>query len=269
LTGVKAIRNADRRRASRYEPGDVIRWAKNSNLAGRGSVERGEYSGVLAIDAKWNRLTISTKKGPVTFSASAAQGEVYRSAQRTFAPGERIRLTRSWNTEEGDKIANGAIGRMLDINEKGEGVLEFGKKQYKWRVSAMPHLDYGYATTSYRGQSLTYDGVGIHFDCGNTRLRGLTDKVLAYVGFSRAAKELLVVTDSKEELMGENSPLLRHYVKPTANPMPEKREHTKQYQSTHPQQKAAHKKTVINEVRIHGGILRNDNNTHTTQHLGY
>ena len=249
LTGVKTMRKADLKRAARYEPGDVICWAKASTLGGRGHVECREYTEVLAIDAIQNRLTVRTAAGDVTYTASAAQGEVYSSAKRTFAVGETIRLTKPWGPP-GNKVANGAMGRIVEMNEQGQGKLQFGEKTYHWDIRSNPHLDWGYATTSYRGQSLTFDRVGVHIDTGNSRIRGLVDKVLGYVAFSRAAKELLIVTDDKAELLSARSPLLKWFQKPTALPIVQQgeRQQIKRYS-------AVHRPSVPVQAKIHEGVI--------------
>ena len=166
LTGVKTMRKADLKRAARYEMGDVICWGKASTLGGRGHVECREYTEVLAIDAIQNRLTVRTAAGDVTYTASAAQGEVYRTAKRRFAVGETIRLTKPWGPP-GNKVANRAVGRIVELNEQGQRKLQFGEKTYHWDIRSNPHLDWGYATTSYRSQSVTFDRVGVHIDTGN------------------------------------------------------------------------------------------------------
>ena len=219
LTGVRELRSADKRRAATYAEGDVIRWYKRSTLGGKGRVEPGEYTEVLAVDADRNRLTVRTAAGDVTFDPRAASGEVYATAERGFAVGDRIRVTRPWKQEKGETIANGALGTITALDAQGRGEIDFGGRRVAWDARSMRHILHGYASTSYSAQSLTFDRVGVHVDCGDTRLRALTDKVLGYVGFSRAAKELLVVTDDAAELCGKESPLLRHHLKPTAIPL--------------------------------------------------
>jgi DNA primase catalytic core len=279
MAGIKQMRKADLRRATRYEVGDVIRWGKSTTLGGRtgtvlgpnARIERGEYTEVVGIDPANNRLKIRTRLGEVEYAATAAQGEVYRAELRAFAVGERVRVTRPWVAEDEQgrlhKVPNGAIGVIRELNAEGAGVVEFEKGlRVQWDAREFPHMGLGYCTTSHSAQSLTFDRVAIHIDTGNSKVRGLVDRVLAYVGFSRAARELMVVTDDKEFLMGEQSPLLKHFVKPTAlspnwaqseaEDVAESRRYRQVNQDSGPG--AAPQQ----QVKVHDGVLQQNVNDH-------
>jgi ATP-dependent exoDNAse (exonuclease V) alpha subunit len=277
MGAVKQMGKADLRRATRYQVGDVIRWGKSTTLAGRmGSVfgpnsriERGEYTEVIGSDPANNRLKIRTRLGEIEYAVTAAQGDVYRAEPRVFAVGDRVRVTRPWNSEDesgkGHKVANGAIGVIRELNSRGIGVIEFDKGlRVRWDAGEFPHMGLGYCTTSYSAQSLTFDRVAIIIDTTNSKARGLIDRVLGYVGFSRAARELMVVTDDKELLMGEQSPLLKHFVKPTANSpawaksVAEDVAEGRRYRQVNAEGNPANEE----QIKVHEGVFQKNVNNH-------
>ncbi len=78
--------------ASRYERGDVLRYARGSQEAG---IERGEYARVVAVDPKENLLTVEKQNGEQhTYDPRRLQGvSVYREAEQQFSRGDRIQFT--------------------------------------------------------------------------------------------------------------------------------------------------------------------------------
>ncbi len=220
LVGLRDVRQADKRRAVTYEAGNMIRWGSKS-LGGR--VQSGEYSEVLSVDAESNLVTIRTGGGKlgareITYDPAQASGvEIYESAERKFAVGERIQITRPWAVSRSLKIANRAQATIKSLDSTGAGILEFADgRQVKWDARQMPHADYAYAMTSYSLQFATADSVLVHIDCGDSRIRSLVDRALLYVGASRGANGIEVYTDDKSVLLSDQSPVNRMTQKPTA-----------------------------------------------------
>jgi hypothetical protein len=61
-----------------------------------------------------------------------------------------------------------------------------------------PHLDHGYAVTSYSSQGLTFDRVLVNIDTRQSAQ--LVNDRTAYVALSRARDEALIYTDSTQNL---------------------------------------------------------------------
>jgi DNA primase catalytic core len=221
LKGVRGLTDADKRLATNYEPGNVIRWGKAGTLGGRGRVVSGQYTTVLSVDADRNEITIrvadSLGQHDISFDPRSGQGEVYDSDVRAFAVGDKVRITRPWTIRRGDVVANGAVGTIRELTEDGKAQIEIDGRLVDWDMQAMPHAEYGYAMTSYTAQSLTVSRVAVHIDTGDSRIRSLIEKSLLYVGASRAASDVMVFTDDREVLLSpEESPILRQQDKPMA-----------------------------------------------------
>jgi hypothetical protein len=80
---------ADRKWASQYEVGDVLRYQRGSREL---ELERGSYASLTAIDAKSNFITIQTEIGSiVTYDPSRVRGiDAYRETEKSFATGDRL-----------------------------------------------------------------------------------------------------------------------------------------------------------------------------------
>jgi len=120
-------------------------------------------------------------------------------------------LTRS------DVIANRAVGIIRELDDAGRAVLEIEGRRIVWDVADMPHVEYGYAMTSYSAKSLTVPRVAVHIDTEDSMIRSLVEKPLLYVGASRAAEDVAIFTDNRELLLDpQRSPILRQHDKPMA-----------------------------------------------------
>jgi ATP-dependent exoDNAse (exonuclease V) alpha subunit len=65
-------------------------------------------------------------------------------------------------------------------------------------VEAYPHLDYGYAVTSYSSQRQTADRVLVHVD--TEQGQALVNRRLAYVAVSRGRYDAQIYTNDKSQL---------------------------------------------------------------------
>lgn len=222
MVGLRDIREADRRCAGRYSAGDVIRFGKEVEFLG---VCSGQYATVKKVDAEKNFLTIevATRLGTreMTYDPRQAYGvEIFTTEKRTFAVGERVQITRPWKLSPGVKIANRSTGIIQELDANGNCRLELEgerKRQLRFNLKEMPHVDYAYALTSYSQQCITSEKVIVHIDTQDTQARSVTDQALLYVGSSRGSKEIIIVTNSREELLGPESPVLRITLKPKAH----------------------------------------------------
>jgi conjugative relaxase-like TrwC/TraI family protein len=195
LIARQELTGAERRWASRYERGDVLRYARGSQEVG---IERGEYARVVAVDPDNNLLTVEKQNGEQrTYDPRRLQGaSVYREAEQQFSPGDRIQFTapdKSLGVANRDLAvidsiaADGRVSARLDSGRK----VELDPAEHR-------HFDHGYAVTSHSSQGLTSERVlvnadtGVHPDLLNSRF--------GYVSVSRASQEATVFTDDLAKL---------------------------------------------------------------------
>lgn len=216
------VRVPDRKLAATYNVGDVIRFGKTVGTLG---VVSGDYGTVLARDPESNRVTLRLERTghELQYDPRRAFGvELFTPETRWFAEGEHIQLTRPWANGKRNKIANRELGTIEHLDSNGNARIKLHNgRTVNWSLSAMPHLDYAYAMTSYSLQSRTSERALLHIDIGDSRIRALIDKPLVYVGSSRGKREILIFTDDKECLLSEHSPVTRLSLKPKALPLEE------------------------------------------------
>ena len=141
--------------------GDVLRYSRTSKETGIG---KGEYARVKSIDALNNRLTVARQDGTErTYDPRRQQGvSVFREETRSFSVGDRIQFTAPANEL---KVANRELGTIENIDEDGRLRLKMdGGRMVELDPRKHPHLDHGYAMTSYSSQGQTADRVLIHVD---------------------------------------------------------------------------------------------------------
>jgi ATP-dependent exoDNAse (exonuclease V) alpha subunit len=190
------LTGADRTWAERYEVGDVLRYSRTSKETGIG---KGEYAQVKSIDAPSNRLTVERQDGTErTYDPRRQQGvSVFREEVRSFSVGDRIQFTAPANEL---KVANRELGTIESIEEDGRLRLKMdGGRMIELDPSKHPHLDHGYAMTSYSSQGQTADRVLIHVDT-ELGAKDLLNSRMAYVSVSRGAYDAQLFTNDREKL---------------------------------------------------------------------
>ncbi|MFP5229531.1 MAG: MobF family relaxase [Acidobacteriota bacterium] len=181
---------AERRWASGYEIGDVVRYARGSKWLG---IEAGTYGTVVAVNAPENLLSVELPAGNlVAYDPRRLAGvNVYREAVHNFSVGDRIQFTAP---EKSLGVANRDLAIVESIRPDGHisARLDNGH-QIEFDATANRHFDHGYAVTSHSAQGLTAERVlinadtGVHPDLLNSRF--------GYVAVSRASHEATVFTD--------------------------------------------------------------------------
>ena len=187
---------ADRSWAQQYKVDDILRYSRTSKETG---IEKGEYSRVLAVNAGANTLTVMRGNGEqTTYDPRRQVGvSVYREDERKFSVGDRIQFTAPDNDL---KIANRDLGTVESIGRNGmmrlrmddERKVEFSPKQH-------PHVDHGYAVTSYSSQGQTAERVLVNVDT-ELAAKDLLNSRMAYVSISRGQFDAQIFTDSLEKL---------------------------------------------------------------------
>jgi conjugative relaxase-like TrwC/TraI family protein len=207
------LTGADRQVAGQYQLGDVLRYTKGSKSIG---VSAGEYVRVLAVDGRDNLLTVRRSNGQeARYDPRRLQGvSVFREAERKFAVGERVQFTMPWRRE---KIANRELGTVEKLDVNGNLAVKLdGGRGVQFNIREHPHLDHGYATTSFSAQGLTSVRALLHVETSQSKQ--LVNQRLGYVGVSRASHDVQVYTNDAAAL-GEK--LARKVTKESALEMAE------------------------------------------------
>ena len=188
---------AERKFALSYVPQeDIIRYNKGSEVFG---ITKGDYGRVLSTTHADNELTVKLQDGrEITYNPKRLSGvSVYKEATRQFAVGDRVQFRAPFpeanvkNTELGT-ITNIAQGQFT-VSLSADRVITFDLEQF-------PHLDHGYAVTSYSSQGKTMDRVLVNAETTETDL--LVNQRMAYVAVSRARLDARIYTDSAADLGG-------------------------------------------------------------------
>ena len=186
---------AERRWASGYEIGDVVRYARGSKGLG---IEAGTYGTVVGVNAPANLLSVEQAAGNVVaYDPRRLAGvNVYREAFHDFSVGDRIQFT---SPDKALGVANRDLAIVEAISLDGHISARLGNgRQIDFDATAHRHFDHGYAVTSHSAQGLTAERVlvnvdtGVHPDLLNSRF--------GYVVVSRASHEATLFTDDAKRL---------------------------------------------------------------------
>jgi conjugative relaxase-like TrwC/TraI family protein len=212
LVARQDLTKEDHKIASSYHAGDVVRYGRRNESIG---FLKGDYSTVVGRDTVNNVVVVQRHSDgqEIRYDPSNVRGgQLYAQQERSFAAGERIQLTINWK-EKG--LANRQLGTIESLDVQGNVVVRMDEhnRRVPWQIQSMRHLDYGYTMTSYSSQGATMDRVLIHVDTGDSRVRALNDKTMAYVAGSRGRNDLQLYTDNQADL---ESTLNRVSFKPTA-----------------------------------------------------
>ncbi len=191
----KDISGPERTFANSYRPGeDIIRYNYKSNVH---KVNVGDYARVIATNHEKNEITVRFDSGrKLTYNPKRLCGvSVYYESERNFAEGDRLQI-RAPNREK--RIANGELGTITKIEPKHIRLTLDSGREVSIDPEKFPHLDHGYAVTSYSSQGLTFDRVLVNIDTRQSAQ--LVNDRTAYVALSRARDEALIYTDSAQNL---------------------------------------------------------------------
>jgi ATP-dependent exoDNAse (exonuclease V) alpha subunit len=187
---------ADRSWAQQYQVDDILRYSRSSKETG---IKRSDYTRVLAVNAQENTLTIVRASGEqTTYDPRRQIGiSVYREKEMVFSVGDRIQFTAP-NQEL--KIANRDLGTVESVAQDGTMRLRLDdKRSVDFNPQCHPHLDHGYAVTSYSSQGQTAERVLVHIDT-ELGAKDLLNSRMAYVSISRGRWDAQIFTDSRKKL---------------------------------------------------------------------
>ena len=121
----------------------------------------------------------------------------YREQEKAFSVGDRIQFTAP-NHEL--KIANRELGTVENIAPDGAMRLKLDNgRSMDYEPQRHPHLDHGYAVTSYSSQGQTADRVLIHVDTA-LAAKDLLNSRMAYVSVSRGQWDAQIFTNDHQKL---------------------------------------------------------------------
>jgi ATP-dependent exoDNAse (exonuclease V) alpha subunit len=187
---------ADRSWAQQYQIDDILRYSRSSRETG---IEKGEYTCVKSIDAENNQLSVFRADGSeTTYDPRRQMGvSVYRDQEKAFSVGDRIQFTAP-NHEL--KIANRELGTVENIAPDGTMRLKLDSgRSMDYEPHRHPHLDHGYAVTSYSSQGQTAERVLIQVDT-DLAAKDLLNSRMAYVSISRGEWDAQLFTNNREKL---------------------------------------------------------------------
>jgi conjugative relaxase-like TrwC/TraI family protein len=190
------LTGADRSWAQQYRVDDILRYSRSSKETG---IKKDEYTRVVSVDAKQNALTVGRASGEqTTYDPRRQVGvSVYREQERAFSVGDRIQFTAP---SQELKIANRELGTVQDIAQDGTMRLKLDNgRSVNLNPQHHPHLDHGYAVTSYSSQGQTAERVLVHIDT-ELGAKDLLNSRMAYVSISRGQWDAHIFTDSLEKL---------------------------------------------------------------------
>jgi ATP-dependent exoDNAse (exonuclease V) alpha subunit len=196
LVARQEMTGADRSWAQQYQVDDILRYLRSSKETG---IKKGEYARVLAVNAKDNTLIVVRMSGEQTTYDPRRQIGVsfYREERKVFSVGDRVQFTAP-NQEL--KIANRELGTIESIAQGGTMRLRLDNKRIvDFNPQRHPHLDHGYAVTSYSSQGQTTERVLVHVDT-DLGAKDLLNSRMAYVSISRSQWDARIFTDSLEKL---------------------------------------------------------------------
>jgi conjugative relaxase-like TrwC/TraI family protein len=190
------LTGADRSWAQQYKVDDILRYSRTSKETG---IEKGEYTRVVAVDAQQNTLTVARANGEqTTYDPRRQVGvSVYREQERNFSVGDRVQFTAP---SQELKIANRDLGTVESIGRDGTMRLRLDDERHvDFNPQHHPHLDHGYAVTSYSSQGQTAERVLVNVDT-ELAAKDLLNSRMAYVSISRGQFDAQIFTDNLEKL---------------------------------------------------------------------
>jgi hypothetical protein len=194
------------RAAPQYTTAEMVRLEKE--VIGRmqeGNV-RGPRDPMLVSEEQ--RIGIENRHPELNVSQRQAVNEVFRSREKIVGidgiagAGKTTALDRIQFTAPNQelKIANRELGNIERISPNGAMTfkLESGREM-SFDPQRHPHLDHGYAVTSYSGQGQTTDRVLIHVDT-ELGAKDLLNNRMAYVSVSRGQWDAQIFTNDRSTM---------------------------------------------------------------------
>jgi ATP-dependent exoDNAse (exonuclease V) alpha subunit len=140
----------------------------------------------VAVNAQANTLTVTRTNGEqTTYDPRRQMGvSVYREQEKVFSVGDRIQFTASSHEL---KIANRELGTVEAIAQDGTMRLKLdNERSMSFDPQRHPHLDHGYAVTSYSQSGADRVLINVDTELG---AKDLLNNRMAYASVSRGAHD--------------------------------------------------------------------------------
>jgi len=196
LVARQEMTGADRGWAQQYQIDDILRYSRSSCETG---IDKGEYSRVVSVNAEENKLTVLRNSGQqTTYDPRRQMGvSVYREQEKVFSAGDRVQFTAP---SQDLKVANRELGTVESIAHDGTMRMRLDNDRVmSFHPQRHPHLDHGYAVTSYSSQGQTADRVLINVDT-ELGAKDLLNNRMAYVSVSRGQWDAQIFTNDRSAL---------------------------------------------------------------------
>jgi conjugative relaxase-like TrwC/TraI family protein len=176
---------AEKGRASNYQPGMVVQFHQNVKGIVRGSILKvvtaDNNTGVFVDRGNGQRLRLDLQ--------ATSRFQVFEVGRVALARGDLVRLTKNGTDSNGRRLLSGTLQTVKKFNPNGQVVLENGVVL----DANHGHLEHGYTQTSHASQGRTSKHVlvaqsGISF--------GASSREQAYVSISRGKESLQIFTDN-------------------------------------------------------------------------
>jgi ATP-dependent exoDNAse (exonuclease V) alpha subunit len=151
------------------------------------------------VNAQENSLTVIRENGEqIIYDPRRQVGvSVYREQEKRFSVGDRVQFTAPSHEL---KTANRDLGTVESIGQDGTMRLRLDdERSVNFSPRHHPHLDHGYAVTSYSSQTQTSERVLVNVDT-DLPAKDLLNSRMAYVSISRGQWDAQIFTDSREKL---------------------------------------------------------------------
>ncbi len=188
---------ADKRRVENYGEGLVVQFHQNAHGIRRGELfrvtGRDEKGEVKAVNAAGREVSLPLK--------DADRFQVFEEREIKLARGDRIRITRNGNSDDGRRLNNGNIFTIQKIKPDGKIVLNTGAVLGREHG----HFAYGYCQTSHAAQGKSVRDVLVA-QSADSFLASSREQF--YVSVSRGKQTIRIYTDDRrglQEAVGNSS----------------------------------------------------------------
>ena len=196
----KGLSRAEARDPVSYEPGDVVRFARDYTDKG---VSRLETYRVEGIDPAKSSVALKAEDGrDIDWRLrqwGAGKAEVFTAQPLEIKAGDRIQFTR--NDRELDRI-NGGRGTITAIDQQSRTATVRGPRGQTQTLNLDhtrdQHIRHAYVETAFAAQGRTADHVIIHAD---SKAANLVDQKSFYVSVSRARESVAIYTNDRAKLV--------------------------------------------------------------------
>lgn len=180
---------AERRLPENYRPGLMVQFHQNAKGIMRGTSFR--VAGQRE-DGTVKLVTPSGEEATLPLN-EAAKFLVYEEREIALGKGDRIRITRNGESENGKRLSNGNLFTVEKFGRKGEIVLSNGAVL----AAEHGHVAYGYCQTSHSSQSKSVRDVLI---AQSSDSFVASSREQFYVSCSRGKQTVRIYTDNRQQL---------------------------------------------------------------------